>query len=166
MDFATVVDYGMFFCRRAGRPHEGQIEMVKVQKDADAMQKAAEANARAELYRALAAVAQANPNQASAVTVALAVQGVSGESEGDDARIVPLQPMVNEGLEFAKVFAAPVMNMTTAVATAYINADVAKTQSDNAARVQINDAQTDSAIVEAVASGYSGSGVNWRYGGR
>ena len=53
MDFATVVDYGMFFCRRAGRPHEGQIEMVKVQKDADAMQKAAEANARAELYRAL-----------------------------------------------------------------------------------------------------------------
>ena len=130
----------------------GQIEMVKVQKDADAMQKAAEANARAELYRALAAVAQANPNQASAVTVALAVQGVGGESEGDDARIVPLQPMVNEGLEFAKVFAAPVMNMTTAVATAYINADVAKTQSDNAARVQINDAQTDSAIVEAVAS--------------
>ena len=38
------------------------------------MQKAAEANAKAKLYEALAAVAVANPDQASAVTVALAVQ--------------------------------------------------------------------------------------------
>jgi hypothetical protein len=128
-----------------------QVEIVQVQKNAQASTAAAEANAKAELYKALAAVAAANPEQASAVTVALAVQGLGGESEGDDARIVPLQPMVNEGLEFAKVFAAPVMNMTTAVATAYINADVAKTQSDNAAQVQINDSLQDSRIVEAVA---------------
>ena len=64
---------------------------------------------------------------------------------------MPLQPLQNEGLEFAKVFAAPLANATTAVATAYINADVAKTQSDNAAAVQINDALQDSRIVEAVA---------------
>jgi len=130
----------------------GQIEIVRVQKDAEAMQKTAEANAKAKLYEALAQVAMANPEQASAVTVALAVQGVGKGSEDSDSRIVPLQPMVNEGLEFAKVFAAPLANVTTAVATAYINADVAKTQSDNAAAVQINDALQDSRIVEAVAS--------------
>ena len=129
-----------------------QVEIVQVQKNAQASVAAAEANAKAKLYEALAAVAMANPEQASAVTVALAVQGVGKESETDDSRIVPLQPMVNEGLEFAKVFAAPLANVTTAVATAYINADVAKTQSDNAAAVQINDALQDSRIVEAVAS--------------
>ena len=114
-------------------------------------QKAAEAMAKAELYKALAEVAKANPEQASAVTVALAVQGLGAEGEGDDSSVVPLQPLKNEGLEFARVFAAPLMNTATAVATAYINADVAKTQSDNAAQVQINDAITDSRIVEAVA---------------
>jgi len=129
----------------------GQIEIVQVQKNAQASVAAAEANARAKLYEALAQVAMANPEQASAVTVALAVQGVGKDSEDSDSRIVPLQPMVNEGLEFAKVFAAPLANVTTAVATAYINADVAKTQSDNAAAVQINDALQDSRIVEAVA---------------
>jgi len=129
----------------------GQIEIVKIQKDAQAMQATAEANAKAKLYEALAQVAMANPEQASAVTVALAVQGVGKDSEDSDSRIVPLQPLQNEGLEFAKVFAAPLANATTAVATAYINADVAKTQSRNAAAVQINDALQDSRIVEAVA---------------
>ena len=129
----------------------GQIEIVRVQKDADAMQKAAEANAKAELYKALAAVAVANPAQASAVTVALAVQGVSQEGEGNNPPVTTLQPLKNDGLEFAKVFAAPVMNMTTAVATAYINADVAKRQSDNARITQVNDALQDTKIVEAVA---------------
>ena len=69
----------------------GQIEIVRVQKDADAMQKAAEAML-AELYKALAAVAVANPAQASAVTVALAVQGVSQEGEGNSPPVTTLQP--------------------------------------------------------------------------
>ena len=129
----------------------GQIEIVRVQKDSETMQKTAEANARARLYEALAAVAVANPEQASAVTVALAVQGVSSEGVSNNSKIVSLQPLVNEKLEFAKAFAAPLANVTTAVATAYINADVAKTQSNNAARVQINDALQDSRIVESVA---------------
>jgi hypothetical protein len=130
---------------------QGQIDIVRSQADATTDQKAAEAMAKAELYKALAQVALANPEQASAVTVALAVQGVGEKSSGNDTRIVPLQPLQNQGLEFAKVLAAPLANVTTGVATAYINADVAKTQSNNAARVQINDALQDSRIVEAVA---------------
>jgi hypothetical protein len=129
----------------------GQIEIVKVQKDSQAGQAAAESMAKVELYKALAQVAMANPEQASAVTVALAVQGLGEEGAGNDTPLIKLQPLQNEGLEFAKVFAAPLMNTATAVATAYINADVAKTQSDNAAEVQINDALQDSRIVEAVA---------------
>lgn len=130
---------------------QGQIDIVRSQADAETNRKAAEAMAKAELYKALAQVAVANPEQASAVTVALAVQGVSEKGSSNDTRIIPLQPLQNQGLEFAKVLAAPLANVTTAVATAYINADVAKTQSNNAAAVQINDALQDSRIVEAVA---------------
>ena len=54
----------------------GQIEIVKVQKDSQASQATAESMAKVELYKALAQVAMANPEQASAVTVALAVQGL------------------------------------------------------------------------------------------
>ena len=129
-----------------------QIEMIRVQKDAEAMQKAAEANAKAKLYEALAAVAVANPDQASAVTVALAVQGVGTQAESSDSPVVPLQPMRNEGLEYTKVLVGPAMNVLSGVGIAAINANVARTQSDNAARVQINDAIQDSNIVEAVAS--------------
>ena len=130
---------------------QGQIQMVQVQKNAEANQKAAEANAKAKLYEALAAVAKANPEQSNAVAVALAVQGLGEEGTSDNTPLIKLQPLQNDGLEFAKVFAAPLMNTATAVATAYINADVAKTQSDNAARVQVTDALQDSRIVEAVA---------------
>jgi hypothetical protein len=130
---------------------EKQVEIVRSQADAETDRKAAEAMAKAELYKALAQVAMANPEQASAVTVALAVQGVGEKGSGNNSRIVPLQPLQNQGLEFAKVLAAPLANVTTAVATAYINADVAKTQSNNAAAVQINDALQDSRIVDAVA---------------
>ena len=48
---------------------QGQIDIVRAQKDAQTDQKAAEAMAKAELYKALAEVAKANPEQASAVTV-------------------------------------------------------------------------------------------------
>jgi hypothetical protein len=130
---------------------QGQIDMVRTQTNAKTDQKAAEAMAKAELYKALAEVAKANPEQASAAIVAMAVQGLGGEQEADDNRMMALQPLQNESLEYARVFAAPLLNTATAVATAYINADVAKTQSDNAARVQINDAVQDSRIVEAVA---------------
>jgi hypothetical protein len=130
---------------------QNQIRMVQVQKEADSKLAIAEANAKVALYEALADVARTNPEQASAVVVAMAIQGVGQEKEDNDSRVVPLQPLQNETLEYARVFAAPLMNATTAVATAYINADVAKRQSDNAARVQVTDALQDSRIVEAVA---------------
>ena len=128
-----------------------QIEMIRVQKDAEAMQKTAEANAKAKLYEALAAVAVANPDQASAVTVALAVQGVGAETKSGNAPIVPLQPMKSEALEYTKVLAGPALNVLSGVGIAAINANVARTQSDNAARVQINDAIQDSNIVNAIS---------------
>lgn len=131
--------------------NEAQIRMIAVQREAQEAERLAEANAKKALYEALAAVAQASPDQAGAVTVALAVQGITREDSGATP-IVQLQREQNTALEVAKVVLPSVVNLATGLGVAAINADVSKTQSNNAARVQINDAEQDAAIVNSVAS--------------
>jgi hypothetical protein len=131
--------------------NEAQIRMIAVQREAQESERLAEANAKKALYEALAAVAQANPDQAGAVTVALAVQGIT-EEDGGATPIVQLQREQNTALEVAKVVLPSVVNLATGLGVAAINADVSKTQSNNAARVQINDAEQDAAIVNSIAT--------------
>jgi hypothetical protein len=130
--------------------NQAQIDIVRVQRDAQRAERVADADAKKALYQALAQVAKANPDQAGAVTVALAVQGITEESS-DATPIVQLQRQENTALEVAKVVLPSAVNLATGLGVAAINANVAKTQSDNAARVQINDAQQDANIVNAVA---------------
>ena len=66
--------------------------------------------------------------------------------------MVTLQQQRNEALEYVKVLASPILNTATALGVAQISADVQKNASDNAAKVQINDAQSDVAIVQAVSN--------------
>lgn len=131
--------------------NEAQIKMIAVQREAQEAERLADANAKKALYEALASVAKSNPDQAGAVTVALAVQGITEEKDGATP-IVQLQREQNTALEVAKVVLPSVVNLATGLGVAAINADVAKTQSDNSARIQINDAEQDAAIVNAVAS--------------
>ena len=131
--------------------NEAQIRMIAVQREAQESERLAEANAKKALYEALAAVAQASPDQAGAVTVALAVQGITQE-DSDATPIVQLQREQNTALEVAKVVLPSVVNLATGLGVAAINADVSKTQSNNAARVQINDAEQDAAIVNSIAT--------------
>lgn len=131
--------------------NEAQIRMIAVQREAQEAERLADANAKKALYEALASVAQANPEQAGAVAVALAVQGIT-EEDGGATPIVQLQREQNTALEVAKVVLPSVVNLATGLGVAAINADVSKTQSNNAARVQINDAEQDAAIVSSVAT--------------
>ena len=130
--------------------NQAQIDIIRVQREAQKAERVAEAESRKALYQALAEVAKANPQQAGAVTVALAVQGITEEGDGATP-IIGLQKAENTGLEIAKAVLPSVVNLATGLGVAAINADVAKTQSDNAARIQINDAQQDANIVNAVA---------------
>ena len=68
-----------------------------------------------------------------------------------DNRIVTLQQQQDTALEWTKALAPTVGGLVTGLGVAAINADVAKTQSDNSARIQINDALQDKNIVDAVA---------------
>ena len=131
--------------------NQAQIDIIRVQREAQKAEKVADAESKKALYQALAEVAKANPQQAGAVTVALAVQGITEEKDGATS-IVQLQREQNTALEVAKVVLPSVVNLATGLGVAAINADVAKTQSDNSARIQINDAEQDAAIVSAVAS--------------
>ena len=128
-----------------------QIDMIRIQREAQLQERVAEAEAKKALYQALQAVAVANPDHAPAVTVALAVQGLGGGEDDESTPVVQLQRQQNEALEYVKVLATPVLSTITALGVAQISADVQKNASDNAAKVQINDAQSDVAIVQSVA---------------
>lgn len=129
-----------------------QIRMIEIQREAREREKLAEAQSNKELFDSLARVCEANKEHCPAVTVALAVIGVQGaDGEDDDAPIVTLQQQRNDALEYVRVLATPVSTLLAGVGVAAIQADVAKTASNNAARVQIADANTDAAIVQSVA---------------
>lgn len=138
---------------RAAQHGADQIRMVAIQKEAQRDLATKQAQADAALYEALARVAESNPDHAPSVAVALAVIGVSGGQSSDDSdnRIVTLQQQQNTALEWTKALVPTVGGLVTGLGVAAINADVAKTQSDNSARIQINDALQDKNIVDAVA---------------
>ena len=130
-----------------------QIKMVAVQREARMQEKQAEAASNKELFDSLARVCEANKEHCPAVTVALAVIGVQGaDGEDDDAPIVALQQQRNDALEYVRVLATPVSTLVAGLGVAAIQADVSKNASDNAARVQIQDAETDASIVQSVAN--------------
>ena len=65
---------------RAAQHGADQIRMIAVQREARVQEAQAQAQMNAALVEALARVAEANPEQASSVSVALAVIGVRGAS--------------------------------------------------------------------------------------
>ena len=129
-----------------------QIRMVAIQRESRIQEAQAEAESNTALVEALAEVARANPDHAPAVTVALAVIGVRGQGGDDaDAPVVTLQQQRNEALEWTKALAPTVGGLVTGLGVAAINADVTKNAQDANRDIQINDANSDVAIVQAVA---------------
>ena len=134
--------------------NQAQIDIIKVQREAQRSEKEASAEARKELYKALAAVAQANPDQAGAVTVALAVQGLSGGEDGEATPIVGLQASRNEALEWTQALAPIAGGVISTVGTAIINGNVQKRQIEATRDVQVNQAnQTANAIASVAGLG-------------
>ena len=100
----------------------------------------------------MAEVARANPDHAPAVTVALAVIGVRNQGGDDaDAPVVTLQQQRNEALEWTKALAPTVGGLVNGLGVAAIQASVTKKQAEITRDIQINDANSDVSIVEAVA---------------
>ena len=130
-----------------------QIRMVAVQREAAVQEAQADAESNAALVEALAEVARNSPESANAAVVALAVIGVrrAGESESDTP-VIALQRQQNEALEWTKALAPTVGGLVTGLGVAAINADVTKNAQDANRDIQINDANSDVAIVQAVSN--------------
>ena len=129
-----------------------QIKIVAVQREAQLQERQAEARMNVALVEALARVAEANPEQAPSVSVALAVIGVKSASmEAFDAPTVTLQQEQNVGLEYVKALAPTVGNLVTGLGIAALNAEVQKNASDNNRDILLGDQAADRGIVEAVA---------------
>jgi hypothetical protein len=124
--------------------------MVQVQVNQKTQQEIADSQARLALYEAMAKVAQTSPDSADAIAVALAVSSVREEANQDQSPIVQLQREENEALEVVKAVAPAIITTLGNVGVAAIQADVNKTQSDNAAAVAIMDSATDADIMRSV----------------
>lgn len=138
--------------QRHAQHAEDQVRMIAIQREARVQEAKADAQTNTALVEALAEVARANPDHAPAVTVALAVIGVRGADTGDDdAPTVTLQQQRNEALEWTRALAPTVGGLVTGLGVAAINADVTKNAQNANRDIQINDANSDVSIVQAVA---------------
>jgi len=129
---------------------DGQVKMIETQVQARTQQSIADATARTALYEAMARVAQTSPDSADAIAVALAVSSVRDEEDSEQGPLVQLQRQENEAVELAKAIAPALITTAGTIGVAAIQADVNKTQSDNAARVAIADSATDADIMRSV----------------
>ena len=129
-----------------------QVRMVAVQREAMVQEAKAEASTQQALVEALARVAEANPQEASSVAVALAVMGVkSADADTSDAPVLALQRQQNDALEWTKALAPTVGGLITGVGIAAINAETQRNASDNNRDILIGDQAADLGIVKAVA---------------
>ncbi len=142
-----------------------QIKMVAVQREAQLQEKQAASAQQVALVEALAKVAQANPEHAPSVAVALAVIGVKGDTApSSNAPIIGLQRQGNEALEWTKALAPTVGTLVSGLGVAAINASVTKNAQDANREIMLGDQQTNARIVEAVAglgvAGVENSGMS------
>ena len=129
-----------------------QVRIVAVQREAMVQEAKAEASTRLALMEALARVAEANPQEASSVAVALAVIGVRGsQQDKSNTPVIGLQKQTNEALEWTKALAPTVGGLITGVGIAAINAETQRNASDNNRDILLGDQVADRGIVEAVA---------------
>jgi len=129
-----------------------QVRIVAVQREAMVQEAKAEASTRLALMEALARVAEANPQEASSVAVALAVIGTRASEQGKlNTPVIGLQRQSNEALEWTKALAPTVGGLITGVGIAAINAETQRNASDNNRDILLGDQVADRGIVEAVA---------------
>ena len=126
-----------------------QVEMVRTQVQSREQIALQREQAQAKMWEAAAEIVKANPESAPAFAVVMGVRVANGE-EQNDAPMVSLQREENEALAVVKAVAPALVTTLGNVGVAAIQADVNKTQSDNAARVAIADATTDADIMRSV----------------
>ena len=142
---------------------QAQVDMVKTQqqsREAIALQRE---QAQAQMWAAAAEIVKANPESADAFAVVMGVR-VASEDDQDDAPLVTLQREENEALAVVKAVAPALITTLGTVGVAALQADVNKTQSDNAAMVAIADSATDADIMRSVtnmaSTGLANAGVD------
>lgn len=149
---AAVVLLVLTGCTSAEQKREyrnAQVEMVRTQVQSREQIALQREQAQAKMWEAAAEIVKANPESAPAFAVVMGVRVANGE-EQKDAPLVSLQREENEALSVVKAVAPALVTTLGTVGVAAIQADVNKTQSNNAARVAIADAATDADIMRSV----------------
>jgi hypothetical protein len=132
---------------------QAQINMVKVQREAREREEKVEAQEKAALYEAIAKIAATNPEHSPAALVALTAISMQADDEDGESEMpmVGLRDKPNEALLWTQALAPTVGSLVNGLGVAMVGASVAKNNSDNNARVQIADGETNAAIVGSIA---------------
>ena len=118
---------------------DAQIKIVAVQAEQNRKAKEAEAEERAELFRQMVAVSQANPEVADAIAVGLALAAADlNATEGRGDSITALKTESNQAVEIARALGPAALGVVGQLGVAAISADVQRTMSNNQARTQQN----------------------------
>jgi len=149
---AVVVLLVLTGCTSAEEKQEyrkAQVDMVRTQAQSREQIALQREQAQAQMWSAAAEIVKANPESADAFAVVMGVR-VASEDDQQDAPLVTLQREENEALAVVKSVAPALVTTLGQVGIAALQADVNKTQSDNAARVAIADSATDADIMRSV----------------
>ena len=130
---------------------QAQIDMVKAQTESREKIALQREQAQAKMWEAAADIVKSNPETADAFAVVMAVR--VAEDEGvDTGPMIGLQREQNEALELVKAVSPALITTLGHVGVAAIQADLSKTQSDNAAKIAVADAVTEAAVMDSVTT--------------
>ena len=144
--------------------NQTQIQMVKMQRDAQRAERIAESEAKKELYRSLLGVAQADPSQAGVVAMALAMQGMQGGDRWAKHTDHRVAGSPKRGASMGAGFGSVAGGVISTVGTAIVSANVQKRQIEATRDVQINSSHADcKCYFGGGGSGFNCSGFCWRH---
>lgn len=151
--FAVLVLAGCQTTEDKQNYRQAQIDIVAVQAEQNRKAKDAQAAQRAELYRQMVAVSQANPEVADAIAVGLALAAADlNADQGRGDSITSLKTESNTPVEIARALGPAALTVVGQLGVAAISADVQRTMSNNQARTQQNRDNVMGGIVTGVTS--------------
>ena len=137
---------------------DSQIELVKVQAEAETARQTNHAIAQQQMWKSMAEVVKSNPDSASHFAIVMAVAAARGASEPGDS---PDTATLNReqdvtALDYVKVIAPALINTVGTVGAGAIAAETIRNASDNAREVNLERIRTDGEMWDVLGDAVNG----------
>lgn len=137
---------------------DSQIELVKVQSEAETARQTNHAIAQQQMWKSMAEVVKSNPDSASHFAIVMAVaaaRGATEPSESPDTATLNREQDVT-ALDYVKVLAPAMINTLGTVGAGAIAAETIRNASDNAREVNLERIRTDGQMWDVLGDAVNG----------